>query len=272
MASIQIVKQSLPEPLKIILKNIVFRPRNRPFKSYLKKLSFEGEEFDIWISDEVGRTFYDSKTKDPDGAVNYEMQFIKDNMIETGDVVFDCGAHQGITSILFSKWAGQKGKVIAFEALPNNCDIFEKNIEQNGIRNVRLERKAVGAERGRVNIKDTSNSYALPFGEGMEVDLTCLDEYEHLNPKFIKIDVEGFEFEVLQGAEKILSKRPKLDIEIHTALLARYGTSVEDIFKLIYPENYKLWIQQGSELEQPEEYDLKTQITDRSHLFCIPRH
>jgi FkbM family methyltransferase len=197
------------------------------------------------------------------------MRFIRDHLVGPGDVVLEAGGHHGFTAILLSNYVGAGGKVVTFEPSPASCDILEKNIQQNGLKNVIIERKAVGAERGIITISDRSCSWVTLPGKGVEVELTCLDEYEHLNPAFLKIDVEGFEMQVLQGAKKILSTRPKLAIEIHTTVLPHYGASVQDLFRLIDVKNYKLWIQ-WEENQQPEEYDMRTPIEKRVHLFGIP--
>ena len=89
-------------------------------------------------------------------------------------------------------------------------------------------------------------------------------------PSLLKIDVEGFEVEVLRGASKILSTRPKLAIEIHTQNLGHYNASVEDIFNLIDADEYDLWIQ-WKDGEEPIEYDRKVPITELVHLFGFPR-
>jgi FkbM family methyltransferase len=260
------IKRALPEPVKEVLKRVVYRLRNRPFNPYLKKKNVEGVVFDFWISDADGRDWYDLHCTDP---LWLEMRFIRDHMISQGDVILECGGHHGCTTIVLSKWVGDGGKVITFEPLPKNCNIIEKNIEQNRLQNVTLERKAVGAERGKITINDVSNSSVALSGRGVEVELTRLDEYEYLNPTFLKIDVEGFELQVLQGAKRMLSKRPKFAIEIHTEQLSKYGASVEDLFRLIGVENYKLWIQ-WEDGKQPEEYDMRTPIVRRVHLFGIP--
>lgn len=259
-------KKVLPRPIKEVIKKGIYRLKNRPFKPYLVKKNIEGVVFDFWIGDRDGRDWYDLESKDPDWI---EMRFVKDNLIRPGDVVLECGGHHGCTAILLSNWVGPEGKVVSFEALPGNCDIIERNIQQNGLQNVTLERKAVGAERGKITIHNTSNSFATPSGEGIEVDLTYLDEYEHLNPTVLKIDVEGFEKKVLQGAKNILATRPKLAIEIHPGQLSRYGDSVQEFLDLLDLANYKMWIQWEDD-QAPEKYEMGTPIALRAHLFCIP--
>ncbi len=262
------LKKALPKPVKEVLRRTVYHLRNRrPFKPYLKKKNIEGVVFDFWIGDRDGRDWYDLKCTDP---VWVEMRFIKDHLIGLGDVILECGGHHGCTTILLSNWVGAGGKVVTFEPSPANCAIIEKNIQQNELRNVSLERKAVGAEQGIITINDASNSSVTLSGKGIEVELTSLDEYEHLNPTFLKIDVEGFEMKVLEGAKKILSTHPKMAIELHTDQLSHYGASVQDLFRLIDFENYKVWIQ-WEDGQQPEEYDMTTPIKKRVHLFFIPR-
>lgn len=263
---LDIVKRAVPKSVKEALRRSVCRLRDRPFKPYLKKKNVEGVVFDFWIGDRDGRDWYDLQCTDP---VWVEMRFIKDYLIGQGDVVLECGGHHGCTAIVLSNWVGASGKVVTFEPSRANCDIIEKNIQQNGLQNVILERKAVGAGPGRITINDASNSSVTMSGEGTEVELTCLDEYEHLNPTLLKIDVEGFEMQVLQGAKKILSTCPKLAIEVHTTALSKYGASVQDLFRLIDVENYKLWIQ-WEDGQQPKEYDMRAPIEERVHLFGIP--
>jgi FkbM family methyltransferase len=254
----------VPQFVRTALKKILYDLRQRNFKPYLTKKNLDGIVFDFWIGDTDGRDWYGQADR-----LSFEMRFIRDHMIEPGDVVLDCGAHHGRSAILFSKWVGDKGKIVAFEPLPKNCDILGKNIALNEITNIVLERKAVGAHRGRIRIDGVSDSTVIFSKQGLEVEVTCLDDYAHLNPAFVKVDVEGFEHQVLQGAQRVLSKRPKLAVEIHGNKLSKYGASLEDILNAIGLDRYNLWIQ-WKDSEEPKQYDTKEPITQRVHLFCLP--
>ena len=249
-------------------KGILNLINKKTFKPYMKKKNIEGVKFDFWICDSDGRDWYDTYCTDPDWM---EMRFIKEKMLVKGDVVFECGGHHGCTAILLSYWVGSEGKVLTFEPNPANCDIIEKNISQNSIKNIILERKAVGAEHGIVKINDSSNASINTSGKGIEVELVFLDEYKRLDPTFIKIDVEGFEGHVLKGAKSILLNRPKIAMEVHTDQLEYYGSSISDLLELLNIENYKIWIQ-WEDGHDPVEYDMKTPITKRVHLFALPKH
>jgi FkbM family methyltransferase len=261
---IDVVKKALPQPVRTALKKALYDLRERNFKPYLKRKTVAGEVFDFLIGDTQGRGWYDNT--DP---LSIELRFARDHMIKPGDVVFDCGAHHGYATVLFSKWVGDKGKVVAFEALPRNCDILAKNVELNGLTNVILERKAVGATRGQISIDGVSDSTVIFSKQGINVEMTRLDDYAHLNAAFVKFDVEGFEYQALQGAQNILSQTPKLVVELHTDKLSKYGASVEKVLNTIGLDRYRLWIQ-WNDSEEPEEYDNTVAITERVHLFCFP--
>ena len=266
---VHFAKAVLSTSLKVTLRKVMEDFRERSFRPYIKKKNVEGVIFDFYVGDRSGRDWYDLHCTDPVWA---ELRFIRDHLLREGDVVLECGAHHGCTTAVLSHWVGDKGKVVAFEPVPKNCDIIRRQIELNNLTNIVLESKAVGAAIGKTTITGSSNSSIVSSSKpGIQVELTCLDQYAHLNPSLLKIDVEGFEVEVLRGASKVLSKRPKLAIEIHTDALGRYNSSVEDVFNLIAPDEYELWVQ-WEDGEEPIEYSGKSPpITSRVHLFGFPR-
>jgi FkbM family methyltransferase len=264
------LKSITPEPIKAMWRNIrkVWHIcQRKTFKPYtITKENVEGITFKFWVGDRFARKVYD-EDRSPSWP---EMTFLRDNLIQPDDVVFECGAHHGFTTILISKWVGEEGRVIAFEPVPHNTEIIQKNIELNHLNNVLLVKKAVGSTKGKVYLSGHSSS-SIVKGGGIETDITYVDEYAHFKPTLLKIDVEGYEVEVLKGAKNILATRPKLSIEIHSpASLAAYNSSVEDIFRYIEITKYKkLWVQ-WDDREKPEEYDIKKPIKDRVHLFALP--
>ena len=163
---------------------------------------------------------------------------------------------------------GDSGKVVTFEPLSSNFEILQKNVRLNRLSNVIPKMEATGAKAGRISFDEASSGISST-GKGATVMVSRLDDYADLNPTFLKIDVEGFEFQVLQGAKAILSTRPKLEIEVHVELLHQYGASAEDLFRLIDMKSYKAWVQWKDD-QEPQEYDMSTPITSRVHLFLIP--
>lgn len=262
------LKPRIPTPIKARVRAMEADLRARLFKPYIKKKHIEGVSFDFFIGDLTARDWYDLQAGDPTWA---EMRFVRDVLIANGDVVFECGGHHGCTAILLSHWVGDDGRVITFEPVPNNANIIERNIALNGLKNVVIQRKAVGATEGKTVIAKESNSNVLRFpSRGTEVDLIHLDAYSDLRPNLLKLDVQGFEAEVLKGAARILQTRPKIALELHTEILQDYDSSVEEILSLINIDDYQCWIQ-WKDGEEPVPYDLSTPITTTVHLFALPK-
>ena len=136
--------------------------------------------------------------------------------IQKGDIVIDIGANIGYYTLIFAKLVGQDGKVFAFEPEPLNFNILTKNIELNGYENVIVEQKAVSDKNGktRLYISDLTSGmhriYQSKYCKNfIDVNLIKLDDYfsktsfiDEIN--FLKIDVEGAEFGVLNGISNIL--------------------------------------------------------------------
>jgi len=271
----QIMKQMFSSILgvdtKETLKKAIFRFKNRSFEPYVKRLCLYETPFDFYMGNTDGQQWHIDTTDDKDWHWP-EMKFMKDNMAAQGEVVLECGGHHGLTATLISKWIGPTGQLITFEPNVENAAIIQKNIGLNNLKNIRLEPKAVGAATGKIKIAfSSSNSYILKGREhvGADVPLVMLDDYASLHPTCLKIDVEGFELEVLRGARKILKTHPKLAIEVHTDMIERYGAKVKDIFDVIDDGGYEFWVQWDID-KDPVPYQRGSPITHRVHLFALP--
>jgi FkbM family methyltransferase len=155
-----------------------------------------------------------------------------------GDVVVDVGAHIGRYTIIASKRVGPNGKVIAIEADPNNFEMLNHNIQLNRLANVTSLNYAAFSKETRIKLYlpagDIFTKYntvmsdwvwVKPEDKFVEVNANTLDNLllqQQLQiaigqVNWIKIDVEGAEFEVLKGAHNLLlnSKDIVLLIEVH---------------------------------------------------------
>lgn len=123
----------------------------------------------------------------------------------------DVGGHVGLWSRIL---AGRFAKVTAFEPVPEFADCYEKNVTSD---NVRLHRLAVGDYVGKARLSRREPHIAStvldPAGD-IAADIITLDSIELGSIDFLKIDVDGCEFEVLSGAElTILAEKPVIAIE-----------------------------------------------------------
>jgi len=138
---------------------------------------------------------------------------------EEGDIVLDIGAYVGMFAIKASKQVRRKGVVVAIEPETINFNYLTKNCSKYN--NIKLVKKVVSSkdEKTKLYISKGSALHSLtPYSDNyIKVESTTIDSLvTHMKlPKvdFIKIDAEGAELEILQGAENTLSNnRLKLAI------------------------------------------------------------
>jgi FkbM family methyltransferase len=144
-------------------------------------------------------------------------------------VAIDVGAYVGTHSVYFARVCGFP-KVIAFEPDPNSFEVLQRNLHLNGIDNRTVcVNKAVGRKRGicklvrpyQPNGGSSRVSYTSANGIA-EIQVTRLDDelgkQGEKRVRLLKIDVEGFELEVVRGARQMIDQhRPLLSVEIHSA-------------------------------------------------------
>lgn len=225
----------------IKVKNkILFMYKNNTFKPYIITKNFADEEFKLLISDLFAQGWYDYHTEWP------ELVWLKENLLKEGDIVADCGANIGFTGLFFARCVGSTGKVIGFEALPANAKVAWQNIRLNDVINFEVKNVAVGAQKGVTKFTNHPNGSVGEQDnmEVIEVPMVSLDEvFEREKPTFLKIDVEGYELEVLKGAQQVLKTRPKLDIEIHCCYFSERLNTVKEILELLHLSDYEAYIQ-----------------------------
>lgn len=132
--------------------------------------------------------------------------------LKDGDLVIDVGANLGTTVLPLSHKVGGRGQLLAYEPQPLMTQCLQTTLTINEIFNVNVVSGAVGMRTGwtRVQAKgicDTGNFGGVSVGEcGNKVPMFRLDDLEVDRCTLIKIDVEGLEWDVLQGGEGILLK------------------------------------------------------------------
>lgn len=148
-----------------------------------------------------------------------EMRFLG-QFVSEGMTVLDIGANIGTHTVYFAQRVGPTGSVLAFEPQLVVYQILNGNIAINGLSNVRALNAAVGRENGRVKIPTIDPTTLRNFGavaigrEGSEVACYAIDGLPMTSLHFVKIDVEGYELEVLKGAKNTIERfRPILFVE-----------------------------------------------------------
>jgi FkbM family methyltransferase len=165
------------------------------------------------------------------------------NAIEPGDVVWDIGANVGLYTKQFLGWTGTRGCVVAFEPFPPTFEKLEKGLRNDAseprlyLRRVALSDKP-GMARFNVELADDGQLVdttahlvddSCQTGHCIDVQVDTVDNIRTAgnlpSPNVVKIDVEGFEEEVLRGATATFSEKScrHLLIEVHFGRIEERG-------------------------------------------------
>jgi FkbM family methyltransferase len=124
--------------------------------------------------------------------------------------------------LLAARLAGPEGQVYAFEPLPRNIDYLKKHVAINAIENIEVVEAAVSAQSGEAHFDLGASSAMGHLAEsgGITVRMVSLDEMlaagELRPPDYMKVDVEGAEYEALKGAQELLAQhKPILFLDTH---------------------------------------------------------
>jgi FkbM family methyltransferase len=167
-------------------------------------------------------------------------------LLRPGMVFVDVGANLGDFSLIASRLIGAAGKVVAFEPDPENYGWLSKSIKRNKLSNIELRAEALSNEDGQASffLSQVSGWHTLKkdqlSNEKQEIVVPTrrLDGVPLDRLDVMKIDVEGAEFEVLQGAREQISRfNPTIFIDLHPAM----GADVDGCLNMLRALGYNIF-------------------------------
>lgn len=182
--------------------------------------------------------YRDIRTKMPESPAHFEevIRRVYELLLAEGDHAIDVGAHIGKHTIPMAKTVGPNGLVVAFEPIPEKYAILLEKIHKENIGNIQLLNGCVGSKNEILKFcylpddpgKSSIHLRKKLLGDSREIQYSSIcisiDAFlPELKPRFIKIDVEGAEFNVLEGLEKTISRSAPI---IHTEL----GVDTMEVF------------------------------------------
>ena len=166
-----------------------------------------------------------------------EEQILK-ALLNTGDTFVDIGANIGHLSLFAATLVGEQGKVYAFEPHPKTFSFFKQNIELNNMTNIRANNCGLAEKEGVLNFTDSrsddQNFILQESTSGVTVEVKTLDSclpLEKIN--LLKVDTEGYEKFVFQGATKTLTNTEMVYFETNENNCQRFNYSVSDLLDLL---------------------------------------
>lgn len=196
-------------------------------------------------------------------------------LISQDDIVFDVGANMGIVA----NWFAQRCKhVHAFEPHPDNLDTIKSQQELRNITNITLHNLALGKKQSKMqlHVKGFHGHHSLgdvdnsPTIGKVEVNVRTIDDIskelkiDRIN--FMKIDVEGFESDVLSGAKNLLENK-KIEyilFELQDTILHSINRTSNEVFEIIFNAGYQIIDLNGNVMT-----DSNSSIPNGDYLACL---
>jgi FkbM family methyltransferase len=254
-------------------------------KGVLKQVNtFFGDTMNVVLP--AGLDIYLVKGKSHDSEIRLAKLMVKE--LSEGDTYLDIGAHFGYFSLLAAHLVGKKGNVFAYEASKSTFSILEKNIAQHN--NIKAFHNALSDK------DETLTFFEFPvlFSEYNSLDVTQFEQeswyknfppqrievaattlsnlvvQQNITPKIIKIDVEGAEYAVMEGAKQMLSEQsPMVVLEFLSS--ERFNSSHHKAAEILEKANFKAHtINDEGQLEpcpDVEKYLLEKNIDSENVVF-----
>jgi FkbM family methyltransferase len=172
-----------------------------------------------------------------DGVRERESTELLKGIVREGDVVVDIGSNIGYYALMESILVGHPGMVYAIEPVRRNFISLTKNISLNGYKNIKAYQLAIGDKQEKVdmNISKKCNWNTIIKTDKIEltgitetVEVTKLDKFLSIlrKPNFVRMDVEGYEINILKGMNRTLKLRTlkNIFIEFHPHIMGKEKT------------------------------------------------
>jgi len=184
------------------------------------------------------------------GTYESEKQSALKQFVKTGMTVFDIGANAGFYTLAFSRLVGVEGQVWVFEPSAENAEYLLRHISLNQLHNVNLIQAAVSDKIGIIGFQITgchATGHIVDTGP-YRVPTVSLDGLMAENvipvPDVIKMDVEGAEFLVLNGARTLLNNNKTI------LFVALHGENQKQrCLDLLFSLAYRIFLLDGTEIK-----------------------
>ena len=212
--------------------------------------TIDGITYELDLTQHIDSSIYHKGSFEPETIA------LMARLVKPGMTVLDVGANVGSHTFRLAKLVGPTGQVIAFEPMRWAYGKLCRNAQLNSFSNVTLEKIAIGNENGtlraafrtRWSIDGSSDE-----PEQENVVIMRLDDYltsRGVKPvDFIKLDVDGYEYKVLQGAvDTLRSSAPLIVMEFATWTLERVGDEASEMLDYLELLGYEFLV--GSDFNQ----------------------
>ncbi len=185
----------------------------------------------------------------------WEIQAVVKSLLRPGDAFIDVGANIGMLTLYGAAVVGSMGTVLAFEPNPEARARLHRHLEMNGLSHVRVYDRALSDARGRSVLAMPSHrtgTGTLRSVDGhscrsFDIQTARLDDFIAEIPRhrrvLLKIDTEGYDFNVLKGASRLLSRsRVSVIAEVNEKWLGELGQCAGEMFAYMTRFGYRSYL------------------------------
>lgn len=213
---------------------------------------YDGLKVYVYLGNDMSRTLFVGGCTEPNEF------FFLNKVLRQGMVFIDVGASEGLYSLFAAKRIEPTGTVLACEPSHREFTRLQANLQLNHLRNVRALQIGLSNRSGEAMLRVAGYAHEgqNTLGDFVHTNIECshmeqvalkrlddlIDEERLRQVDIIKLDVEGAEFSVIDGAQRTLAKfSPLLLLELLDAALRYQGSSVEEVLALLKSLGYEIY-------------------------------
>jgi FkbM family methyltransferase len=270
------VYDSLPlRPLKHQLGKL-FRAYASGRTNRTVQTTIEGITYQLDLNETIDSTLFYRGSWEPDATATMRQ------LIQPGMTVFDVGANVGYFTLLFARLVGETGTIVAFEPTTWAIRKLRRNMSLNDFRNIVAEQLALSDTAGEVETSSMQTAFraSWPLTDSRErapeaVTLLPLDSYVRRanieRVDFIKVDVDGYEHRVVQGAaETLRAHQPHMMLEIGREAMSELGDRSEDLVELLSSLGYSFLTEDRQRAFADGDEMLNWIPSQGANIYCRP--
>jgi FkbM family methyltransferase len=201
----------------------------------------------------------------------FENEIYRFTAVSKKPLIIDCGSNIGL-SILYFKLVYPESKVIAFEPDAGNFELLQKNVGSNRLNDVELHYAAVWTIDGMISFESNASeaSHISQEGNGQKVKAISLNKILSgvASVDFLKIDIEGAEWDVIRDCRGNLPKVKNLFLEYHGKV--NDTRKLNDLLDILHETGFMVYVRNAADnLDHPfVEKRTNTPYDVQLNLFC----
>jgi FkbM family methyltransferase len=215
--------------------------------------------------------YFSSATEFIEGLKEIFIDNIYSQKLPDHPYIIDCGANIGL-SVIYMKKLYPNAEIVAFEPDNLNFELLTKNIEAGGYTNVVLRKEAVWIENTMIHFSTTGTTdshISPPVAGSIEVEAIRLKDFFTRKIDFLKIDIEGAEYQVIKDTADKLDLVDNMFIEYHGGF--EENKQFIDLLKMISDRGFNFYFREATPVyKHPFRKSLIKPLFDiQLNIFCF---